>query len=134
LQLASRAICLQTGQFNVPISADRISLLRILRNLVDNALKYGGPLLNTITIGYREEENHHIITVQDNGKGFAEEHTNELFTAYYRVSTGVDTGGAGLGLAIVREIATQHGGTAWADAHIGRGAAFSVSIRKGLES
>ncbi len=133
-QLASQYICLQARNVTISISADRISLLRVLRNLVENALKYGGPRLSSIEIGCQEEENHHVISVQDNGNGFAEEHTAHLFNAYYRITADGDTGGAGLGLAIVRDIATQHGGTAWAQSQIGHGAIFYVSIRKGLES
>ena len=53
----------------VEFKADRLSMLRVFRNFVDNALKYGGDDLNKISIGYKEFEDFHIFSVSDNGDG-----------------------------------------------------------------
>ena len=49
------------------IKADRLSMIRVIRNLVDNALKYGGEGLGRIVIGHDETETHHIFSVADDG-------------------------------------------------------------------
>ena len=54
------------------IKADRLSILRIFRNLIDNALKYGGESLTRISIGYEDSESLHIFSVSDDGKGLKE--------------------------------------------------------------
>ena len=65
------------------IRADRIALLRVLRNLVDNALKYGGDSLTRIVVGYSENEDHHIISVSDDGVGLTEEESQDVFGSFY---------------------------------------------------
>ena len=96
------------------INADRNSLIRIFRNLVDNALKYGGDNLSEIKITYRMSEMAlHVFSVIDNGGGIKLKNPEKAFRRYETSST--DGNGTGLGLAIVKEIAEQHGGKAWLD-------------------
>jgi PAS domain S-box-containing protein len=114
------------------IMADRLSLLRVLRNLVDNALKYGGEDLSEIEIGYRESDGHHILSVRDNGIGLEKEDCDKIFEPYERKGASRGIEGAGLGLAIVKEIAERHGGRAWSESGPGKGAVFYVSISKWL--
>jgi signal transduction histidine kinase len=71
------------------------------------------------------------LTVQDSGDGIAPEHLPYIFDRFYRTdrSRTRDTGGAGLGLAIVRAIALAHGGQAVAEsAGVGRGSTFTVRL------
>ena len=114
------------------IRADRISLLRILRNLVDNALKYGGVQLTAIAIGHKETEKHHVISVWDNGVGLEKEESKSIFRAFKRKKTSVGICGTGLGLAIVKEIAEQHKGEVWVEHGLKKGIAFCFSISKFL--
>jgi signal transduction histidine kinase len=111
---------------------DRLSLLRILRNLVDNALKYGGPDLSEIRVGYREEGDHHIISVADDGVSLKVEDPEALFQAFRRDDTARGVEGTGLGLATVKEIAERHGGGAWLETGHGSGTTFSFSISRHL--
>lgn len=114
------------------IRADRIALLRVLRNLVDNALKYGGDGLSKITIGHKEDEGQHIIFVSDDGVGLTEEESQEIFGLFKRQRTADGIAGSGLGLTIVKEIADLHGGKVWPEVSAEQGITFNMSISKQL--
>ena len=132
VQLNIRQITLRETQHLPTIMADRIAILRVLRNLVDNALKYGGEGLSKITIGYKENEEHHIIFVSDDGVGLTEEESQEIFGLFKRQKTADGIAGSGLGLTIVKEIADQHGGNVWPEVSSEQGITFNVSISKQL--
>ena len=84
------------------------ALKRCLRNLVENALKYGGNARITM----QENNNTRVITISDSGSGIAEDKLEKVFEPFYRLeeSRNRDTGGSGLGLSIARNIALSHGG------------------------
>ncbi|MEA3385662.1 MAG: ATP-binding protein [Thermodesulfobacteriota bacterium] len=115
------------------IKADRLSITRVLRNLVDNALKYGGDNLSEITIGYREKENFYILSVSDDGVGIKKDQYDKIFQVYQREETSRGIAGAGLGLAIVKEVAERHGGKVWAEPGPEKGTIFYVAISKNLQ-
>jgi PAS domain S-box-containing protein len=114
------------------ITGDRMSILRVLRNLVDNALKHGGDELTEIRLGYEGSDEYHTLSVSDDGVAIKNEDSEKIFGAFQRkeASTGVE--GSGLGLAIVKEIAEQHGGTVCVKSGPDKGASFYVSISKSL--
>jgi signal transduction histidine kinase len=107
-------------------------MVRVLTNLVDNALKYGGHDLSEIRISYQESEDSHILSVEDDGIGLKDEDAKMLFGPFKRKRMAGQVEGSGLGLAIVKEIAEQHKGSVWLDPAIKKGAAFHVSISKHL--
>jgi signal transduction histidine kinase len=119
---------------NIPeiIRADRLSILRSVRNFVDNALKYGGETLNQIRITYRESNDFHILSVTDNGIGIQAEDCERLFSPFQRHSTSRGISGSGLGLAIVKEVAKRHGGDAWIEPGGESGVTASISLLKRL--
>ncbi len=112
------------------IKADRVSMIRLIRNLVDNALKYGGAGLTRIVLGYHETETHYIFSVADDGVGFKNEDMDEIFEAFKRKKSARGIQGTGLGLAIVKEIMARHGGDVWAKPGIERGVTFFFSVSK----
>lgn len=114
------------------IRADRTALLRIISNIVDNALKYGGSKLNTITLSTCENDDLHIIAVEDDGVGMSGSESNALFEIFTRTKTSNGIEGTGLGLAIIKELAEKHGGTAWMEVNEKGGVTVSVSISKHL--
>lgn len=134
-QLKTRSIVWQEAA-DLPgaINADRIALLRILRNLVDNSLKYGGDGLSVIKVGHEETSDSHIISIADNGIGLAQEDEQNVFGIFKRKVSSRDINGAGLGLAIVKEIAELHKGQVWIKADPNRGITFYVSLSKSLEA
>jgi len=116
----------------IEIKADKLSLLRIFRNLVDNALKYGGKDLSEIRFEYRESEGFHTFSVSDNGVGIEGEDYEKIFALFQRDAKSKGVEGAGLGLAIVREITEQHGGKVWIESGKEGGTTFHVSLAKDL--
>lgn len=84
------------------------ALRRAIGNLIDNALKYG----KRATVELKAEDDSLRIVVEDEGSGLPEEELEKVFEPFYRVETSRnrETGGVGLGLAIVRQIARRHGG------------------------
>jgi PAS domain S-box-containing protein len=115
------------------IKADRLSILRVLRNLFDNALKYGGDDLSEISIGYEESDEFHILSVRDNGIGIRKKDFKKIFGAFQRTQTSRGIQGTGLGLAIVHEIAEQHSGEVWVEPGPEKGISFYLSISKDLQ-
>jgi PAS domain S-box-containing protein len=114
------------------IKADRLSILRILRNLVDNALKYGGENLSEIGLGYRESDEFHILSVSDDGVAIKQEDFERIFGPFQRHETATGIEGAGLGLAIVKTLAARHGGNVWVESRREKGTSFYVSISRSL--
>jgi PAS domain S-box-containing protein len=115
------------------IKADRLSILRVLRNLVDNALKYGGDDLSEIGIGYEETNEFHILSIRDNGIGIRKKDLKKIFGAFQRTHASRGIEGTGLGLSIVKEIAEQHGGEVWVKPSPKKGTNFYMSISKDLQ-
>ena len=114
------------------IRADRLSMIRVIRNLVDNALKYGGEKLSRIVFEHSENGTHHIFSVTDDGAGLQEEDLEGIFDAFKRKKSARGIQGTGLGLAIVKEIMKRHGGDAWAEPGAEHGVTFYLSISKAL--
>lgn len=114
------------------IRVDRLSLLRVLRNLVDNALKHGGDDLSEIRIAYEGSDEFHTLSVSNDGVGINREDCEKIFGAFQRHETSMAVEGTGLGLAIVKEIAEQHGGKVWVEAGPKDGPAFYISISRRL--
>lgn len=113
--------------------ADKIGIQRIFRNLVENALKYGGESLTEIRIGYEEDPAFHFFLVADDGVSIKSE-AEKLFEPFYRHKTSEGTEGTGLGLAIVKEVAVRHGGRAWIEQGTTKGTTFRFSVSKDLEN
>jgi signal transduction histidine kinase len=105
---------------------------RVLRNLLDNALRHtpeGGEI--QLTAGL--EGGNVAVSVSDNGEGIAEEDLPRVFERFYRGEAsrsrdGFDSGGAGLGLAIARGFVEAHGGRIWAESPSGHGTRVSFSL------
>lgn len=116
------------GTVPAVIAAPR-ALTRLLQNLVDNALRYGGHAEIAVeSLGHEVE-----ITVADRGPGVADADLERMFTPFVRgdASRGRDPGGSGLGLAIARNIAQAHGGRLWLEARAGGGLVARLRLPRG---
>ena len=119
----------RTGQLSWHLPADRLPLLadplhltNILHNLLDNAIKYGGPRPRVTVTGCTTERQLHL-TIGDEGPGIAAAHQDRLFEKFYRVPTGDvhNVQGSGLGLFYVRQICRAHGWKVRIESAPGRG-------------
>jgi len=111
-------------------SADINRLEQVLANLVDNAIKYGREQ-GSVRVGGRKLEDGKLeIFVQDDGPGIPPDSLDRVFERFYRVdkARSRDQGGTGLGLSIVKHIVHSHGGEAWAESELGRGATFFFTL------
>lgn len=105
-----------------------LALRRILANLVDNAVRYGGG--QPIDIEYRIADGHVEVCVLDRGPGIPESEREAVFRPFHRLepSRSSRTGGSGLGLAIVRQLASANGWTAELREREGGGTAACVRL------
>jgi len=118
---------------NMPeIKADRLSILRIIRNLVDNALKHGGDDLSEVRIGYEASDEFHILSVINDGVHIKLEDPEKIFGPFQRHDTSKGIEGTGLGLAIIRQLAELHSGMVRVESGPEKGTAFYISISRYL--
>jgi len=134
LELRKRRIKWSEPEKLPNLVGDRLALLRVFRNLLDNALNYGGQDLQKITIGYHEDPQFHIISFSDDGVGVTADDADKVFNAFHRDRSARGISGSGLGLTIVKEIIERHQGRVWLEKGTRRGATFCMTISKALES
>jgi two-component system OmpR family sensor kinase/two-component system sensor histidine kinase QseC len=91
----------------VAVLGDRVALALLVRNLVDNALRYSPPGAR-VELRCLYEGSHPLLRVDDSGPGIPAEDRERVFDRFHRRASGNETG-SGLGLAIVRSIAERHG-------------------------
>lgn len=119
------------------VAGDRQQLDQLVRNLVDNALKYGDPV-KPVVVGVAHEGNDAVLTVRNEGEGIAPEHLPHLTRRFYRTdpSRSRAAGGTGLGLAIVKHIVERHRGRFDITSKLGVGttvtARFKLTIKPSL--
>ncbi len=110
----------------VEIEGEATLLRRLIRNLLENAAKHGRPPIEVAVSG---EAGKARIVVCDHGPGIAPAERERVFEPFYRPSgRGESSGGWGLGLALVRQIAERHGGAAFCEAEPGGGSRFVVEL------
>lgn len=111
------------------VEADPERITQVLRNLLDNAVKYspGGGL---IIVRAEVQPKQVVISVADQGVGIAPEHLHQLFEKYFRAQTGLirNVVGSGLGLPIAHAIVESHGGRIWAESVAGQGSTFHFTL------
>lgn len=104
------------GPMETLVLADREQAQRAVLNVLHNAVKFspdGGRVLVTLTVD--GEQNHLLLSVQDDGPGLAPGDLERVFERFYRADQARGTPGTGLGLAIARHILRAHGGQIWAE-------------------
>lgn len=111
------------------VDADPDRIFQVLRNLLDNAVKYS-PDGGLVVVRGEVDENEVTISVADQGVGIAPEHLNRLFEKYFRVEQGLGRHvvGSGLGLPICHAIVEKHGGRIWAESEVDEGTTLYFTI------
>ena len=113
------------GSVSGELFADCEKLQRALYNVVSNAFKHAASLVSLkverVDEGYR-------FTVSDDGRGISAEVADRIFDAFYQTEDGIKTGGAGLGLSIVKCFVEAHGGRVWVEPGKGSGMTFGFLV------
>ncbi|MEL6407434.1 MAG: HAMP domain-containing sensor histidine kinase [Chloroflexota bacterium] len=109
------------------IRAHPENILRIVTNLIDNAIRYT-PAGGTVSIRVSEEAESLCLEVQDTGIGIAPENLAQIFEPFYRVdeSRSTQTGGTGVGLSLVKRTVELYGASINVDSKVGEGSTFTV--------
>ncbi len=111
------------------VEADPERIMQVLRNLLDNAVKYS-PEGGLILVRAEANPQEVVVSVADQGLGIAPEHVHQLFEKYFRAKTGLaqHVVGSGLGLPISHAIIENHGGRIWAESVVGQGSTFFFTL------
>ncbi len=120
-----------TSEGDMTVPADRLHLLSVIFNLVDNAVKYSKQVAS-IKIELQEEEKTVVVKVSDNGIGIPAEYKDKVFDKFFRIPHG-DTHNAkgyGLGLSYVAQVVQKHNGTIEVESQPGIGTAFIIKLPK----
>ena len=117
------------GSFCPPLRADKALLTEVLRNLVDNAIKYT-PEHGVVKLRAQHEGQSLAFSVSDTGVGIPEESIEKLFRKFSRVENPLSKRerGSGLGLYFTKGIVEKHGGTISAQSIPGQGSTFYVRL------
>jgi two-component system sensor histidine kinase BaeS len=107
----------------MPVYADPARIRQALSNLVSNALRHT-PEGGLVEITVRREPDAVVLAVADSGSGIAPAHVPRVFERFYRA--GSRPGGAGLGLAIAKQLVEAHGGTLGVTSVPGQGSTFTI--------
>ena len=104
-------------------------IYRLIFNLTENAVKYNRPG-GSVRVSVTQEPEKLLLRVSDTGCGIPEEHQRSIFQPFFRVdkSRSREYGGAGLGLALVWEIAELHGGSVWVEESSEKGTTIAVGL------
>jgi signal transduction histidine kinase len=114
------------GPEDLLVMADPTRVVQILTNLLTNAQTYSSD----VRVRWRREGDEALIEVIDRGPGIAADQLPHIFERFYRVdpSRSRHTGGAGLGLPIVKQLVLAQGGRVWAESRPGEGSTFSFTL------
>jgi len=113
-----------------PVAADKSLITQVLTKLLDNAIKYS-PERTAITVSTLLEAEAVRVVVEDRGYGIPAESIDRIWEKFYRVARDgqeKDEESTGLGLAFVKEVVEQHGGSVSVESEVGRGSKFSFAL------
>jgi signal transduction histidine kinase len=125
---ASAGVVLRaSGEPDLAVRADSERLGQVVRNLIENGLKYNRPG-GEVAVTLERREDSALLSVRDNGVGIPAESLPRIFDEFIRVPGHPNVEGAGLGLAIVRRLVLAMGGRVWVESTHGSGSTFFVEL------
>jgi signal transduction histidine kinase len=113
-----------------PVAADKSLITQVVTKVLDNAIKYS-PERTAVTISTLLEADAVRVVIEDRGYGIPAESIDRIWEKFYRVARDgqeKDEDSTGLGLAFVKEVVEQHGGTVAVESEVGRGSKFSFAL------
>lgn len=114
------------------ISADRIQIIQLFKNLINNAIKFNRSSAPRVVIDCVDKNDQWVFSVQDNGIGLKKEDRQKIFNVFQRLNRQEDFPGTGIGLSICRKIIHQHCGRIWVESISGAGSTFYFELPKKL--
>ena len=112
-----------------PVVGSSVQLMRLLQNLVINAIKYQpAGQLPRLHLGMIEEDGQTVFYLRDNGLGIQPAFIEEVFEPFRRLHTWTAIQGTGLGLSVCRKIVEGHNGRIWASSSVGNGTTISFTL------
>jgi two-component system sensor histidine kinase KdpD len=129
LQARERGVTLATTApaGGLTVAGDPTKITWALSNLIANALRYT-PSGGRIVLEARAEDGGVLVSVSDTGPGIPPEQRERIFERFVQGQDGAETGAAGLGLAIVRDIVQAHGGRIRLESEVGKGSRFTLEL------
>ena len=112
---------------DVSVIGNEPLLIRLFSNLISNAYKYGREN-GCVSLSIKKEDGKAVAEVADDGIGVPEEECEKIFDRFYRAENAGKTGGSGIGLAIVKEIAALHGADIKCISGKGKGSVFVLTM------
>jgi signal transduction histidine kinase len=113
---------------------DRELMEYVVYNLLTNAVKYSPPQTRVTVFGEDGRGDRFQLSVQDEGIGMDKKEVGHIFEKFYRTKKAEQSGemGTGIGLSIVRQIVTEHGGTIHVESEPGKGSKFTLNLKRAL--
>ncbi|GEM_PF-2398797 len=109
---------------------NRTGATQIVRNLLDNAIKYSNKTRCVINIESEEKNKHYEIRFIDNGPGIPPEYQEKIFQLFNQIDPSLKTDSVGIGLATIKSIIEASGGKIWLNSKQGEGSTFIFTINK----
>jgi len=126
-RLDARGVRVDVAQGLPTVRGDRLRLVEVVQNLIDNAAKFMGEAGEPrIEIGARDERGEKVFFVRDNGVGIAPQHRERVFRLFDKLEP--ESEGTGVGLALVKRIVELHGGHIWVEGSGASGATFCFTL------
>ena len=127
-RIAQRSVRVQVTKEPKLLYGDRVRLVEVFQNLIDNAVKFMGDQSEPmIEIGAETKNGEAVCFVRDNGLGIDPRHKDKLFGLFEKLNPKIE--GTGLGLALVKRIVEVHGGRIWVESEgLGKGSCFWFTL------
>jgi chemotaxis family two-component system sensor kinase Cph1 len=110
------------------VQGDPFQLSQLVRNLVENAVKFRSERPPELTIAAERRDEEWLFTFRDNGIGIDPRYAIHIFTIFQRLHGRDEYGGTGVGLAISKKIVERHQGRIWVESQQGDGATFNFTL------
>lgn len=124
---AERQVKLAWNTEELQITGDETLLIRMVNNLVSNAIRYNRPG-GSAEVSLRKRGKYAVLTVRDTGIGIRREDLGQIFSRFYRADRSRSSEGTGLGLSMAAWIARVHGGSIRAESVYGEGSVFTAEL------
>ena len=132
ISLQYSIVDLRINEEEIEINADKERLRLLLKNLIENAIKYSKNSSEPVSVKVFEKNNNVEIIIQDKGEGIPDKELEFIFEPFYRVdkSRTKESGGFGLGLHLCKNIVEAHKGKISVQSKIGEGTTFNIILPK----